>query len=78
MKYYGKPLHHAKHVPYVARAPRLFFWRVNNHVAYTVIVLTVYFLTARILLGTIDLMSLSDEASENHVTQNAHSTLNAQ
>lgn len=66
---------YTRHVPYVARAPRIFFWRVNNHVAYTVIILAAYFLTANILFGAADLMSLSDEASQNRVTQDVYSSL---
>lgn len=67
---------HRRHVLREEPTPRFFFWRVNNHVAYGVIILTAYFLTARILLGTIDLMSLSDEASQNRVTQDVYSSLN--
>lgn len=70
-----KNIAHKNHVLREAPTPRFFFWRLNNHVAYTIIVLTAYFLTARILIGTADLMSLSDEASQNRVTQDVYSSL---
>lgn len=69
---------HKKHVLREAPTPRFFFWRLNNHVAYTVIILTAYFLTARILFGTADLMLLSDTASQNQVINNISGTVTTQ
>lgn len=57
-----------------APTPRFFFWRLNNHLAYTVIVLTAYFLTAHILAGTADLIHLSEGVARS-VTSEIQSPL---
>lgn len=56
-----KNIAHKKHVLREVPTPRFFFWRLNNHIAYTIIVLTAYFLAARILAGTADIIYLSEE-----------------
>lgn len=62
-----KNIAHKNHVLREAPTPRLFFWRVNNHIAYTIIILTAYFLTARILIGTADLIQLSHGVAQDQV-----------
>lgn len=77
----SKKLKNIAHKSYVLReapTPSFFFWRVNNHIAYTIIILTAYFLTARILFGTADLVLLSDAASQNQVINNISGTINPQ
>lgn len=50
-----------------AGVSRFFFWRINKYISYTVIILTAYFLTARILAGTADLIHLSNDVAQDRV-----------